>query len=224
MMAQPRTESRPLVTYLILASTALIQVYISTLPMAGAVRFFNEYSLLPFKIFEGVGVAGLVTYMFLHGSWLHFLVNAVALWGAGGIVEREIGSATYILVYLSSGFAAGLVHSFLHVSSEVPLVGSSGAIFGVIAVLFLLMPFKITFALIVPLPAVLVGIMLSAVEFSALWLPSEAGIAHDAHLSGFIFGCISAFVINGKRALKGLFIAIVVFGVLLYLGIYFGLI
>ena len=223
-MADLRAESRPLVTYLLLASIALIQVYISTLPVDEAVRFFDEYALFPVKLFDGVGIAGLVTYMFLHGNWMHFLVNAVALLGAGVIVEREIGSATYALVYLSSGLAAGLVHSFLHVSSDVPLVGSSGAIFGAIAVLFLLMPFKITFALIVPLPSVLVGIMVSAIEFSAVWLPSDTGIAHDAHLSGFIFGCICAFAIDRKRALKGLFIAIVVFGVLLYLGIYFGLI
>lgn len=223
-MAQSRDEGRPNVTYLLLLVTALIQLYISTLQVADAIRLFDIYALSPARLFEGVGVAGLVTYMFLHEGWLHFLVNAIALWGAGVIVEKEIGSATYALVYLTSGFAAGLVHSFLHMSSEVPLVGSSGAIFGIIAVLFLLMPFKITFATLIPLPAVLVGVMLSAIEISAFWLQSDVGIAHDAHLSGFVFGCVSAFVIDTKRALKGLVIALFVFAVLLYLGIYLGLI
>jgi len=78
--------------------------------------------------------------------------------------------------------------------------------------------------MLIPLPAVLVGIVLSAVELSALWIQSDIGIAHSAHLSGFIFGCVSAFVIDGKRALKGLVIALSVFAVLLYLGIILGLI
>lgn len=223
-MARSRDEGSPSITYLLLALTALIQVYVSTLPVDEAVRLYDGYALFPVRLFKGVGVAGLVTYMFLHESWLHLLVNAVALWGAGGIVEKEIGSAMYALVYLTSGFASGLVHSFLHESSEVPMVGSSGAIFGIIAVLFLLMPFKITFAMLIPLPAVLVGIVLSAVELSALWIQSDLGIAHDAHLSGFFFGCVSAFIIDGKRALKGLVIALFVFAVLLYLGIILGLI
>jgi len=223
-MTDNREKSRPLVTYLLLALTGLIQVYISTLPVSEAVRFYEQFALLPMNFFNGVGIEGLMTYMFLHGSWIHFLLNALALWGAGGIVEREIGSARYALIYLSSGVAAGLVHSFLHTSSSVPLVGASGAIFGAIAVLFLLMPFKITFALIVPLPSVLVGIILSAIEFSSVWLTSDTGIAHGAHLGGFIFGCLCAFAIDRRRALKGLIIATIVFAVLYYLGIYFRLI
>lgn len=216
-------RKRPIVTYLLLASSSLLQLYVSTLPVTEALRIYEEYALFPVRLFDVFAFEALATYMFLHGSWVHFFVNAIALWGAGGIVEREIGSVRFVLVYLSSGVAAGLVHSLLHMSSSIPLVGSSGAIFGVIAVLFLLMPFKITFALIFPLPSVLVGIMLSAVEFSAVWLSSDVGVAHDAHLAGFIFGALYAFAIERRRALKGLIIAAAVFAVLYYLGIHFNL-
>ena len=223
-MDDQERKKRPIVTYLLLASTALIQLYVSIVPTPKALRVYEAYSLFPVRLFDGVGVEALVTYMFLHGGWLHFFVNAIALWGAGSIVEREIGHARYVLVYLSSGVAAGLAHSFLNMSSRVPLVGSSGAIFGVIAVLFLLMPFKITFALIVPLPAVLIGIMLSAVTFSAIWLSADGVVAHQSHLGGFIFGCLWAFTFDRRRALKGLIVAAVVFAILYYLGVHFSLV
>jgi len=207
------------VTYLLLASSVLVQFYVSLIPEAEALRLYELYALFPARLFSGVGVEGLVTYMFLHGSWVHFIVNTVALWGSGGTVEREIGSARYALVFLLSGVMAGLVHSLLHASSSVPLVGSSGGIFGVIAVLFLLMPFKVTFTMLVPLPSVLVGIMLSAMELSAFWFTSDITVAHDAHLSGFVFGCVCAFAIDRRRALKGLIIAIAVSAFLYYLGV-----
>lgn len=213
-----------MVTYLLLVSISLVQVYVSSLTTTEALLFFEAFALFPVMLFGGAGAKNLFTYMFLHGSWMHLIVNSIALWGAGVVVEREIGSAKYILVYLFSGVVAGLVHSYLHMSSSIPIVGSSGAIFGVIALLFLLMPFKITFALIVPLPSVLVGIMLSAVEFSAAWFSSDGGVAHDAHLAGFVFGCVCAFAIDRKRALKGVIIATAVFIILYYLGIYFRLV
>lgn len=211
-------KGRPIVTYLLLAFLVLIQFYVSTIPEAEVLRLYNLYALFPSKLFGGVGSEGLITYMFLHGSWIHFIVNAVSLWGSGGTVEREIGSIQFAIIYLGSGVVAGLVHSLLYASSSVPLVGASGAIFGVIAVLFLLMPFKVTFTMLIPLPSVLVGIMLSAMEFSAFLFASDITVAHDAHLSGFLFGCISAFAIDRKRALKGLVLAIAISAILYYLG------
>ena len=223
-MERKSDQGRPIVTYLLLALLVLIQFYVSTIPEAEALQLYDLYALFPTKLFGGVGSEGLVTYMFLHGSWIHFIVNAVSLWGSGGIVEREIGSIQFAIIYIGSGVVAGLVHSLLYASSSIPLVGASGAIFGVIAVLFLLMPFKVTFTLLIPLPSVLVGIMLSAMEFSAFWFASDITVAHDAHLSGFLFGCISAFAVDRKRALKGLVLAIAISAILYYLGVRFDLV
>jgi membrane associated rhomboid family serine protease len=223
-MGDKSDGGHPVVTYLLLAFLVLIQFYVSLIPEAEVLRLYEVYALFPSKLFGSVGAEGLVTYMFLHGSWIHFIVNAVSLWGSGGTVEREIGSIQFAIIYLGSGVVAGLVHSLLYTSSSVPLVGASGAIFGVIAVLFLLMPFKVTFTLLIPLPSVLVGIMLSAMEFSAFWFASDITVAHDAHLSGFLFGCVSAFAIDRKRALKGLIIAIAISAILYYLGVRFDLV
>lgn len=206
-----------------LIATVSIQLYFYILGPSKALELYESYSLVPVNLFGGVNVDSIVTYMFLHGNLVHLLVNSVALYGAGSIVERDIGHVKYLLVFVASGVAAGLVHCVLNPSSEIPLVGSSGAIFGVIAVLFLLMPFKITFALVVPLPSVILGIMLSLVELTAFWMASDFGVAHDAHLAGFVMGGICAFVIDKKRAVKGLFIAAVVLALIYYLGVYFNL-
>lgn len=231
-MEEQKESGPPFVTYLFLATAALVMVYVSLLPPSGVERFYRAYAfsassifeLSSTNLFENFGLVGLFTYMFLHASWMHFLMNAVALLGAGIIVEREIGSIRYVLVYLFSGISAAITYSLLHMSSADTLIGASGAIFGVIAVLFLLMPFKITFTLVIPLPSVLVGIMLSLVEFSAMVRAQiETGVAHEAHLAGFLFGGILAFAIDRRRAMKGLIIAVIIFLILYYLGIQFRL-
>ena len=217
-------QPTPLVTNILLVATVLIQLYVFMLRPSEALRIYETYSLIPTKLFSGVHLDSLVTYMFLHGNLAHLIVNGVALYGAGSVVERDIGHLRYLLTFFISGIAAGLFHCLLNPSSSTPLVGSSGAVFGVISVLFLLMPFKLTFALVVPLPSVIVGLMLSAVELSAFWMASDIGVAHDAHLVGFITGGLCAFIIDKKRALKGLFIALVVLAAIYYLGAYFNLV
>jgi len=219
-------KKRPIliVTNLLLIATVLIQIYIFLLRPSDATKIFETYSLSPFNLFRYYRIDNLITYMFLHGSLAHLIVNGIALYAAGSLVEREVGHLRYLMVFLVSGVIAGLAHCFLNPSSIVPIIGSSGAVFGVISVLFLLMPFKINFALIIPLPSVIVGIILSVVELSAFWMAQDVGIAHDAHLAGFITGGVCSFFIDRKRAVRGLLIAAIVLAVIYYLGVYFGLI
>jgi len=209
-------ERRPLFTYTLLLLLVFIQLHLSILPLDEALRLYDAYSLIPVRLLRGLNPHSIVAYMFLHGGWLHLALNAVALLGAGGVVEGELGALRCAAIYLSSGIVSGLVHVLLNPRSDVPLVGASGAIFGLIAVLFLLTPFKITYILFIPLPAFLVGVILSAAEFSSLWLGVEGFVAHDVHVAGLIYGSICAFLIDSKRALKGLLVAVATV-ILLYL-------
>jgi len=217
-------KSIPIVTYLFLVFTISIQVYLNLLPTNKAIIFYDTFSLTPIDFFYGTNFNSLISYIFVHGSFLHLFINCIALYGAGTIVEREIGHIKFFITFLVSGMISGFFHSFLNAESSIPLVGSSGAIFGVIAILFLLMPFKFTFALILPLPSVVVGIILCAIEISALYMANDVGIAHDTHIVGFIIGGILAFLIDKKRALKGLLIAVVIllliYGLNLYLNLF----
>lgn len=217
-------KPRPSITYALTAFMVLIHLYLSLIPGEEVFRFYDTYSLFPVRLFDGLILDPLFTYVFLHGNWVHLIVNCVSLLGAGVIVETDIGHLKFLGAFISSGVIAGLFHSQLNPSSSVPIIGASGAIFGVIAVLFLLMPFKITYALVVPLPSVAVGLMLSIVELYSLYTPTDLTIAHDAHIAGFAFGCIYAFIVDKRRALKGLVVALIVLGVMYYIGVAYGVI
>jgi membrane associated rhomboid family serine protease len=202
---------QPTATYLLLLSMVLIMalLYMSNDPVA--MLIFRSFSLVPNIVLQGGDLYTLVTYMFLHSSWMHFALNAVALLAAGVAVERDIGSERFVVLFFLSGIVAGLVHSVAYPRSGIPVVGASGAIFGVIAVLFLLMPFKITFALLVPLPSVLLGILLILTETYSAVFGLDPTVAHFAHLGGFAFGALYAFLIDAKRAAKGLALAVLVY-------------
>lgn len=214
----------PFITYLLMMIMVLLQVYLTFLPSVRALNIFETYSLMPVRLLDGVYLDSMVSYIFLHGNWVHLFVNLIALLGAGLIVERDIGHARYLILFIVSGVVAGITHCILNPLSSVPLIGSSGAIFGVIAVLFLLMPFKLTYALVVPLPSVVVGLMLVLVESSAIFIANDIAIAHDAHIVGFIAGCVYAFILDEKRAFKGLVVAAVILVLMYFIGLLYGVI
>ena len=224
-MGEDKQKKRvPFITYFILAVTLLIQLFMILLSTDEYLRVYETYSLIPTLLFQGVHIDSLLTYIFLHGSPIHLIVNSIALYGAGTIVEREIGHIKFLGAFITSGFVAGGVHSYLNPQSGIPLVGSSGAVFGIIAIMFLLMPFKLTYALVVPMPSVIVGLMLTLVEVSAFWLANDPGVAHDVHLAGFFVGGLTAFMIDQKKAVNGLVISIIILVFLYFLGTYFNLI
>jgi len=106
--------------------------------------------------------------MFLHGNLAHLASNVFVLHSVGREVERDVGSLRFVLVYLASGVSAGLIYMAVNPASDVPVIGASGAIFGLIAVMLLLMPFKVTTALLLPLPGVVMGLLLVLVEIAAV--------------------------------------------------------
>jgi len=217
-------KPRPIITYALIAAMALIHLYLTLIPPEETLLFYQTYSLFPARLFDGIYIDTLLTYIFLHGNWVHLIINCASLLGAGVIVETDLGHLKFLGAFISSGAIAGLSHSLLNPPSTVPIIGASGAIFGVIAVLFLLMPFKITYALIIPLPSVAVGLILSIIELYSLYTPTDLTIAHDAHIAGFAFGCIYAFTVDKKRATKGLIVALIVLAVMYYIGVAYGVI
>src|SRR3954465_15948298 len=82
-----------------------------------------------------------ITSMFLHGGWLHLLGNMWVLWIFGDNVEDRLGRSRYLGLYLASGVAAALLHIFTNASSQVPTVGASGAIAGVMGSYFRCYPY-----------------------------------------------------------------------------------
>ena len=82
----------------------------------------------------------LITSIFMHGGWLHFLGNMLYLWIFADNVEDKMGSKKFILFYILSGVVASICHGLLDINSNIPLIGASGAIAGVLGAYLHLFP------------------------------------------------------------------------------------
>jgi membrane associated rhomboid family serine protease len=152
--------------------------------------------LVPAWVIHKFTVWQLVTYMFLHGAGIwHILINMLVLWMFGCELEREWGSKAFLLYYFICGIGAGLFHVLLGIDSEIPVVGASGAIYGLLMAFGLLFPERmITFLIFFILPVhikakYLVMIVAGISLFSGIFDPGS-GVAHFAHLGGMIVGFI----------------------------------
>ncbi len=154
-----------------------------------AAHFTNFQQYLPF-----------LTSMFLHGGFLHIIMNMWFLYIFGDNIEDRLGHIRYLAFYLFCGVAAGLVHLFTNWSSNVPTIGASGAISGVMGAYLLLYPRSRILTLIpiffffqfVEIPAfIFLGFWFFLQLFSAGLTPRNVGgIAFWAHIGGFVAGLI----------------------------------
>ncbi len=144
------------------------------------------------------------TSMFLHGGFLHILFNMWSLWIFGNNVEDTLGHFRFLLLYLIWGFVAVWAHVLFNWGSPIQLVGASGAIAGVMGAYMLLFPharidcvfffFIITF---VEVPAIF---------FLVFWFISQfvvyaPGVAHLAHIGGFVAGFVAIKLLGGRARL-----------------------
>lgn len=143
----------------------------------------------------------LFTSMFMHGGWLHLLGNMLFLWIFGNNVEHRFGSKRFLGFYLGSGLAAGLAHAFLEPNSQVPMLGASGAISGVLGAYLVLFPRNTVRVLmlfwVISVPAFLVigcwiaTQFIGGAEMLSQMKNSQApveGVAYAAHVGGLIAG------------------------------------
>jgi len=155
------------------------------------------------RVFPGLA---LITSMFVHGGILHLLGNMLYLWIFGNNIEDYLGPFRFILFYLISGLGASLTHIAFHPNSQVPMIGASGAIAGVLGAYLMLYPgarvltlvFLFFFIRIVPIPAAFIlGIWFLA-QFLNVGL--GGGVAWFAHIGGFLIGLgIIRLYMNRRR-------------------------
>ncbi|MEX0808071.1 MAG: rhomboid family intramembrane serine protease [Dongiaceae bacterium] len=171
--------------------------------------FWPRFAFFPLQLIHGLdepgplqGIVGLVTHIFLHGSWLHLLGNLIALWVFGDNIEDAMGHFRYLLFFFVCGIAAALAQAFLG-DPRIPMIGASGAVSAVMGAYLLLHPRARVLMLafnVVPIlaPAALVvgaDIMLNAYmaweaahSIRGLANSEAAGIAWWAHIGGFVAG------------------------------------
>lgn len=138
--------------------------------------------------------------MFLHGSILHVLGNMLFLWIFGNNVEDQLGRFFYLLLYLAGGIVASAVHIAGNLHSTTPFLGASGAIAVVMGAYIVWFPRARVITLIIFLFAI--PIRLPAALVLGIWFvtqfltQSTSGIATLAHIGGFVFGVLVAFVLK----------------------------
>jgi membrane associated rhomboid family serine protease len=216
------TQRTPIVTMaLIGASTAawlLMQGAGSDLPLAESVCNLGlipgelTQSLPPgsgFAIDEGVvcltdpgpQYSHLVTSMFLHGSWMHLLGNMWFLWLFGNNIEDSMTRPRFVAFYLLCGLGAALAQVLADPNSEIPMVGASGAISGVMGAYLVLFP-RVRVYTMVPLGFFLHQMALPAWVMLLYWMflqfiggvtsiaTEGGGVAFWAHIGGFVAGVV----------------------------------
>jgi len=199
------TRTFPFITILIIVLNSLAFLYEQSLTEPAFRTLTRMFAMVPAEFLWPT----IITSMFMHGGWLHFLGNMLYLWIFGDNVEERLGHGTYFVFYFFCGIVAALAHIYMNPMSYLPTMGASGAIAGVMGAYFLLypqsriltlIPFFI-FIRIVEVPAVVfLGIWFVMQFFSgALTAGAEAGgVAFWAHVAGFLAGLVWVLV-SGKR-------------------------
>ena len=176
---------------------------------AGLDRFIYTYGLVPARysiphissyFTTAQNIFSVLSFMFLHGGFLHLLGNMWSLYIFGDNVEDRLGPFRYIVFYLLCGITSGLSHLIVNIHSNVPTIGASGAIAGVMGAYLILHPNSKILTLI-PILFIPWFIEVPAFFFLGLWFVlqfinaagsggSGGGIAWWAHIGGFVFGII----------------------------------
>ncbi|HET7436457.1 MAG TPA: rhomboid family intramembrane serine protease [Thermoanaerobaculia bacterium] len=157
----------------------------------------------------------LVASLFLHGGLVHLIGNLMYLWVFGGAVEDALGHARYLIFYIAAGAIGSLSHTLLFPASQVPSIGASGSIAGVLGAFLVLRPHA---RIVTLFPLVVYWAMaeIRAALFLPIWFGMQffngflalqaargtqevAGIAWWAHVGGFVFGALCAMLYRSGR-------------------------
>ena len=203
------SRSTPYITVTLIVINAVAWLYELTIPGDLLPVYLQLYGVVP----ADFSTPTLVSSMFLHGSWSHFIGNMWYLWIFGDNVEDRVGHGRFIAFYLLCGVVAALGHVAMDPSSTLPTIGASGAIAGVMGGYFVLYPQSRVLTLI-PLVIYVEIIELPAVLLLGFWFvmqlfnagviavtanSSSGGIAFVAHVAGFVAGLAGVFVFRKRR-------------------------
>lgn len=151
----------------------------------------------------------LFTSMFVHAGFLHILGNMLVFFFIGAAFEQRIGPKKFLLIYLVTGVLGALTFSLANLGSYVPLVGASGAIFGILGAFAysyprdeVVMPVPIGIMIIMRIKVIYATIIFAVFETVIVFLSVQDNTAHLAHFGGLVSGVIFAALLIGKQGDK----------------------
>jgi membrane associated rhomboid family serine protease len=179
-------------------ASEVIYKYYGFVPHELIISLTTRWNLVPYNIMT------MFTSMFLHGGFLHLAGNMLYLWIFGTNVEDAFGHTRFIPFYILSGLVAAVFQLSYDPLSDIPMIGASGAISGVLGAYLVLYPFAriktLVFFFIVEIPAILLLTIWFFMQ--VLYSTSMNGVAWYAHIGGFIFGLLTAKLFVRKSGRK----------------------
>lgn len=194
----------PVVTYILI----VLNVLFFFVELSSSEAFITKWAFVPsrFMADPAADFMTLFTSMFMHGGWLHLGGNMLYLWIFGDNVEDRFGQGRFLGFYLLSGLGATATQLFFSLNSNIPNLGASGAIAGVLGAYILLFPRAHVSVLqgrrVIPVPAMIViGFWFVLQLFSGIGSIDTAantgGVAYMAHVGGFVTGFVLTFLFGG---------------------------
>jgi membrane associated rhomboid family serine protease len=196
----------PIVTYALIA----LNVLFFFVELSGGDAFVKQWAFVPsrFLAHPSADFPTLFTSMFMHAGWVHLGGNMLYLWIFGDNVEDRLGHGVFTIFYFLCGLAATFAQLMFNAGSDVPNLGASGAIAGVLGAYIILFPQGRVRVLaggrVVQMPALMViGLWIVLQLFSGIGSISNTantgGVAYMAHIGGFVAGCVLTLVLGGRR-------------------------
>ena len=198
-------RSVPLVTYGLIA----LNVLFFLVELSGGDPFIMKWAFVPSRFLANPGAEFLTifTSMFMHAGWVHLGGNMLYLWIFGDNVEDRFGPVKFLVFYLLCGIAATFAQLAFSIGSDIPNLGASGAIAGVLGAYLIMFPqAKVSVMMgrgIIPMPAlVVIGFWIVLQFFSGVASIAGAadtgGVAYMAHIGGFLAGVVLVYLFRGN--------------------------
>ncbi len=202
-----RTFRRPYVTYGLIGLCFIAFAWQVTQHIGGTNFAAHQFGMIPYLVLGGdwpyreiepiAPAASLLSYMFIHGSWLHLLSNMLYLWIFAKAVEDRLGHGGFIALYIASGIAAAIAQILPDARSLVPMIGASGAVSGILGAYLIMFPHA-RVQIFVPISIMIIHHVRARILL-IVWFVFQlvlalsnigvhSGVAWWAHIGGFLFG------------------------------------
>ena len=210
------TLNKPLVTYFIIVLCVLVFFMQLGSQSYKTGQLFYSYGLipsvlmghnqLPMDIYVVPAYLTIFSSMFMHGGFMHIIGNMLYMWIFADNIEDDVGSKKFIIFYLLSGIGAAMTQVLMDTHSQVPMVGASGAIGGVLGAYLINHP-KAKVLVLIPFGFFSQLIKIRALYALGFWfilqfISQGGGVAYAAHIGGFVSGIILILFFNKKRKRK----------------------
>jgi len=203
----------PWATIAIIASCAVISLWLASLPADDRLEWIRQWGTVPSKLFDSqapmlqqlseLRILRLLTALFIHADWLHLAGNLLFLMIFGLPAERALGSWRFLTLYLFGGAVANLIGALTLASTNAPIVGSSGAVSAVVGAYLALFP-RARLGLVLPLGLFLEFVRIPAPVLIGFWIllqvlftfvgPTFGAVVWWTHIAGFLVGMLFAIM------------------------------